>query len=109
MLIVTLRPPEGIDSARSFYDNSYKDLHHRCGFCRHRAHGLRSNRLGVRSRHRAARAKLSAAAMTGENHKAVMKHAKRVRKNTTLFINNGELYSLCGALDPTGIYRPDPF
>jgi hypothetical protein len=52
MLIATLRPPEGIDSARSFYGNSYKDLHHRCGFCRHRAHGLRSNRLGVRSRNR---------------------------------------------------------
>ena len=53
--------------------------------------------------------KMSAAAMTGENHKAMMKHAKRVPKNTTVFMDNGELYSLRGALDPTGIYRPDPF
>jgi len=53
--------------------------------------------------------KMSAAAMTGENHKAMMKHARRVPKNTTLFMENGELYSLSGTLDPTGIYRPDPF
>jgi hypothetical protein len=34
---------------------------------------------------------------------------QEVPKNTTLFMDNGELYSVCGTLDPTGIYRPDPF
>jgi hypothetical protein len=51
--------------------------------------------------------KMSAIAMTGENHKAMMKHARRVPKNTTFFLDNGELYSLSGTLDPTGnFYRP---
>jgi hypothetical protein len=37
----------------------------------------------------------------------MMKHAGRVPKNTTFFMDNGELYSLSGTLDPTGnFYRP---
>ena len=42
-----------------------------------------------------------------KNHEAMMKHATKVPNNTVFFMNNGELYSTSGALDPTGnFYRP---
>jgi hypothetical protein len=53
--------------------------------------------------------KMSAMAMApGEkNHEAMMKHATKVPNNTVFFMNNGELYSTSGTLDPTGnFYRP---
>jgi len=53
--------------------------------------------------------KMSAMAMApGEkNHDAMMKHAAKVPNNTVLFMDNGQLYSVSGTLDPTGnFYRP---
>ncbi len=53
--------------------------------------------------------KMSAMAMasTEKNHDAMMKHAAKVPANTVFFMNNGELYSVSGTLDPTGnFYRP---
>ncbi len=53
--------------------------------------------------------KLSAMAMApGEkNHEAMMRHATKVPGNTIFFMDNGELYSVSGTLDPTGnFYRP---
>ena len=53
--------------------------------------------------------KMSATAMaSGEkNHDAMMRHATKVPGNTVFFMNNGELYSTSGTLDPTGnFYRP---
>ncbi len=53
--------------------------------------------------------KLSAMAMaSGEkNHDAMMKHATKVPSNTVFFMDNGQLYSVPGTLDPTGnFYRP---
>ena len=53
--------------------------------------------------------KMSAMAMaSGEkNHDAMMKHAAKVPNNTVFFMDNGQLYSVSGTLDPTGnFYRP---
>ncbi len=53
--------------------------------------------------------KMSAMAMAAgeKNHDAMMKHASKVPANTVFFMNNGELYSASGTLDPTGnFYRP---
>ncbi len=53
--------------------------------------------------------KMSAMAMApGEkNHEAMMKHATKVPNNTVFFMDNGQLYSTSGTLDPTGnFYRP---
>lgn len=53
--------------------------------------------------------KMSAMAMApGEkNHAAMMKHASKVPSNTVFFMDNGQLYSTSGTLDPTGnFYRP---
>ena len=42
-----------------------------------------------------------------KNHGAMMKNAVKVPHNTVFFMNNGELYSTSGTLDPTGnFYRP---
>jgi hypothetical protein len=52
--------------------------------------------------------KMSAMAMASseKNHDAMMRHAK-VPGNTVFFMNNGELFSTSGTLDPTGnFYRP---
>jgi len=52
--------------------------------------------------------KMSAMAMApGEkNHEAMMKHATKVPNNTVFFMDNGQLYSTSGTLDPTGhFYR----
>jgi len=48
--------------------------------------------------------KMSAMAMaaTPKNHDAMMKTAKKVPENTVFFMNNGQLYSASGMLDPTG-------
>ena len=48
--------------------------------------------------------KMSVMAMApGEkNHEAMMKHATKVPNNTVFFMNNGQLYSTSGMLDPTG-------
>ena len=48
--------------------------------------------------------KMSAIAMaSGEkNHAAMMKNATRVPNNTVFFMENGQLYSTSGMLDPTG-------
>ena len=48
--------------------------------------------------------KMSAMAMaaTPKNHDAMMKNAKKVPENTVFFMNNGQLYSASGMLDPTG-------
>ena len=37
-----------------------------------------------------------------KNHEAMMKHATKVPNNTVFFMNNGQLYSTSGMLDPTG-------
>ena len=53
--------------------------------------------------------KMSAMAMAAgeKNHEAMMKHATKVPNNTVLFMDNGQLYSTSGTLDPTGnFYRP---
>ncbi len=53
--------------------------------------------------------KMTAMAMaSGEkNHEAMMKHATKVPNNTVFFMDNGQLYSASGTLDPTGnFYRP---
>ena len=53
--------------------------------------------------------KMSAMAMAAgeKNHDAMMKHATKVPANTVFFMNNNELYSVSGTLDPTGnFYRP---
>lgn len=53
--------------------------------------------------------KMSAMAMApGEkNHEAMMKHATKVPNNTIFFMDNGQLMSVSGTLDPTGnFYRP---
>jgi hypothetical protein len=53
--------------------------------------------------------KMSAMAMApGEkNHEAMMKHATKVPANTIFFMDNGQLMSVSGTLDPTGnFYRP---
>jgi hypothetical protein len=53
--------------------------------------------------------KMSAMAMaSGEkNHEAMMRQATRVPNNTVFFMDNGQLYSVSGTLDPTGnFYRP---
>jgi hypothetical protein len=53
--------------------------------------------------------KMSAMAMASseKNHDAMMKHAAKVPNNTVFFMDNGQLYSLSGTLDPTGnFYRP---
>ncbi len=53
--------------------------------------------------------KMNAMAMaaTEKNHDAMMKRAAKVPANTVFFMNNGELYSVSGTLDPTGnFYRP---
>jgi hypothetical protein len=42
-----------------------------------------------------------------KNHGAMMKHATKVPNNTVFFMNNGQLYSTSGMLDPTGnFYLP---
>jgi hypothetical protein len=42
-----------------------------------------------------------------KNHEAMMKHATKVPNNTVFFMNNGQLYSTSGMLDPTGnFYLP---
>jgi hypothetical protein len=53
--------------------------------------------------------KMSAMAMApgAKNHEAMMKHATKVPNNTVFFMDNGQLYSVSGTLDPTGnFYRP---
>src|SRR6266446_5399764 len=53
--------------------------------------------------------KMTAMAMaSGEkNHEAMMKRATKVPNNTVFFVDNGQLYSTSGTLDPTGnFYRP---
>jgi hypothetical protein len=53
--------------------------------------------------------KMSAMAMApgDKNHGAMMKHAAKVPNNTVFFMDNGQLYSVSGTLDPTGnFYRP---
>ena len=53
--------------------------------------------------------KMTEMAMTSgeKNHEAMMKHAAKVPANTVLFMDNGQLYSTSGTLDPTGnFYRP---
>jgi hypothetical protein len=53
--------------------------------------------------------KMSAMAMAAgdKNHGAMMKHATKVPNNTVFFMDNGQLYSVSGTLDPTGnFYRP---
>jgi len=53
--------------------------------------------------------KMTAMAMaSGEkNHEAMMKHATKVLNNTIFFMDNSQLYSTSGTLDPTGnFYRP---
>jgi hypothetical protein len=37
-----------------------------------------------------------------KNHEAMMKNATKVPNNTVFFMNNGQLYSISGMLDPTG-------
>ncbi len=52
--------------------------------------------------------KMAAMAMaaTEKNHEAMMKHATKVPNNTVFFMDNGQLYSVSGTLDPTGnFYR----
>ncbi len=42
-----------------------------------------------------------------KNHEAMMKKAAKVPNNTVFFMDNGQLYSTSGTLDPTGnFYRP---
>ena len=42
-----------------------------------------------------------------KNHEAMMKSAKKVPNNTVFFMDNGQLYSASGMLDPTGnFYLP---
>ncbi len=42
-----------------------------------------------------------------KNHEMMMKHATKVPSNTVFFMDNGQLYSTSGTLDPTGnFYRP---
>jgi len=49
---------------------------------------------------------MSVAAGDG-NHRAMMRHAKKVPNNTVFFMSNGQLYSASGMLDPTGnFYLP---
>ena len=53
--------------------------------------------------------KASAMAMAAgpRNHDAMMKNATKVPHNTVFFMDNGQLYSTSGTLDPTGnFYRP---
>ena len=52
--------------------------------------------------------KMSAMAMVSvpKNHEAMMKNATKVPSNTMFFMDNGQLYSVQGTLDPTGnFYR----
>jgi len=52
--------------------------------------------------------KMSAMSMAASetNHATMMKHAMKVPANTIFFMDNGELYSVSGTLDPTGnFYR----
>lgn len=48
--------------------------------------------------------KMSAMAMAAgeKNHEAMMKHATKVPNNAVFFMDNGQLYSVSGRLDPTG-------
>ena len=42
-----------------------------------------------------------------KNHEAMMKNATKVPNNTVFFMDNGQLYSTSGMLDPTGnFYLP---
>jgi len=42
-----------------------------------------------------------------KGHEAMMKHATKVPANTIFFMDNGQLMSVSGTLDPTGnFYRP---
>jgi hypothetical protein len=42
-----------------------------------------------------------------KNHEAMMKSATKVPNNTIFFMDNGQLMSVSGTLDPTGnFYRP---
>ena len=53
--------------------------------------------------------KMSAMAMVpGErNQEAMMKHATKMPNHTVIFMDNGQLFSTSGTLDPTGnFYRP---
>jgi hypothetical protein len=53
--------------------------------------------------------KMPAMAMAAgeKNHEAMMKNATKVPHNTVFFMDNGQLYSTSGTLDPTGnFYRP---
>jgi len=53
--------------------------------------------------------KMTAMAMAADekNHAAMMKHSTKVPNNTVFFMDNGQLYSVSGTLDPTGnFYRP---
>ncbi len=45
-------------------------------------------------------------AASDKNHSAMMQHATKVPANTVFFMNDGELCSVSGTLDPTGnFYR----
>ncbi|MDP3690980.1 hypothetical protein [Bradyrhizobium sp.] len=53
--------------------------------------------------------KMSAMTMAAgeKNRQAMMRHAAKVPNNTVLFMDNGQLYSTSGMLDPTGnFYLP---
>ena len=51
--------------------------------------------------------KMSAMAMVSvpKNHEAMMKNATKVPSNTMFFMDNGQLYSVQGTLDPTGNFN----
>ena len=51
--------------------------------------------------------KMTAMAANEKSHAAMMKHATKLPSNTIFFMDNGQLYSVSGTLDPTGnFYRP---
>ena len=53
--------------------------------------------------------KMMAMAMASgaKNYETMMKHATKVPNNTVFFMDQGQLYSTSGTLDPTGnFYRP---
>ena len=51
--------------------------------------------------------KMTAMAANEKSHAAMMKHATKLPSNTIFFMDNGQLYSVSGTLDPIGnFYRP---
>lgn len=50
---------------------------------------------------------MMAMASTTTNHESMMKNATKVPNNTVFFMDNSQLYSTSGTLDPTAnFYRP---